>query len=480
MIDTISSDPSTDFCSDPDYSPDYSKLLADAADRGARYLASLPERRVWPERRAVDSLREASASPLPEAGTSAQTVLAELDAIAAPATVATAGPRYFGFVTGGALPAAVAAGMLSNAWDQNAFSRVSSPAGAALEQIALGWATDLLGLPSGCAAALTTGATIANFTALAAARHALLDREGWDVDARGLFGAPELNVVVGAEVHPSVRKGLGMLGLGRERTIELETDDQGCIRADRLPRIDGPTIVCAQAGNVNSGGSDPFSALRAWCDRTGAWLHVDGAFGLWAAASSSKRALVAGVETADSWATDGHKWLNVPYDSGIAFVRDGDALRAAMSISAAYLPDPEGPDRDGRDPFQTSPECSRRARGIELWAALRNLGRSGVEDLVDRCCRHALRFASGLRAAGFDVLNDVVLNQVVVVFGDAARTEDVIARIQAEGICWCGVTHWKGRTAMRISVSNWATSDADVEASLDSMLRCAYATECER
>ena len=456
MIDTISPH------------PDYRKLLADAADRGACYLESLPTRRVWPDEDAITRLSDLSGSALPEQGSAPEAVLAELDEIAAPATVATAGSRYFGFVTGGALPATVAAGVLTHAWDQNVFSLISSPAGALLEEIALDWLTDVLGLPASCTAALTSGATLANFTALAAARHALLEREGWDVEARGLFGAPELNVVVGAEVHPAVRKGLGMLGLGRDRTLELETDDQGCIRADALPTIEGPTIVIAQAGNVNSGGSDPFVALREWCDRIGAWLHVDGAFGLWAAAAPSKRALVAGVETADSWATDGHKWLNVPYDSGIAFVRNGASLRATMALSAAYLPD------DGRrEPFHSTPECSRRARGIELWAALRSLGRSGVAALIEDCCQHASRFAEGLRGAGYDVLNDVVLNQVVVSFGDASRTQEVIRRIQAEGVCWCGVTHWRGQTAMRISVSNWSTTTADVEASLESILRCA-------
>jgi len=447
---------------------DYGKLLADAADRGARYLASLAERRVWPEESAVASLGERVGAPLPARGAAPAAVLAELDALVGPATVATAGPRYFGFVTGGALPASVAAAVLANAWDQNAFSLASSPAGALVEEIALCWLGALLGLPSGCGAALTTGATLANTTALAAARHALLEREGWDVEAKGLQRAPELGVVVGAEVHPAVRKGLGLLGLGRDRALTLPVDAQGRIRADALPELRGPTIVCAQAGNVNSGASDPFPALRRWCDRFGAWLHVDGAFGLWAAAAPTRAGQVAGVECADSWATDAHKWLNVPYDAGIAFVRRPEVLRAAMSIAAAYLP---GDAR--REPFHSSPEFSRRARGIELYAALRSLGRDGVADLVERCCRHAARFAQGLREAGHEVLNEVVLNQVVVAFGDAARTEQVVRRIQAEGVCWCGATRWRGRSAVRISVSNWATGSDDVEASLASILRCA-------
>jgi len=450
--------------------PDYGALFGDAAARAARYADSLETRRVWPRAEALDRLVERVGSALPDAGLAPADVLAELDGLAAAATTGSAGPRYFGFVTGGALPSATAASMLASAWDQNAFSIASSPAGALLEEIAVAWLLDVLGLPAACSAALTTGATLANFSALAAARHSLLARQGFDVEARGLFGAPEIRVVVGAEVHPSLRKGLGLLGFGRDRTLELEVDAQGCIRADALPSLSGPTIVCAQAGNVNSGGSDPFTELREWCDGFDAWLHVDGAFGLWAAAAPGRRHLVRGIELADSWATDGHKWLNVPYDSGIAFVRDGAALRNAMSISAAYLPGDSQ-----REPFHTSPECSRRARGVELFATLRELGRSGVADLVERCCRFATRFAQGLSQAGCEVLNEVVLNQVVVAFGDAECTEDTIRRVQDEGICWCGVTRWRGRTAMRISVSNWSTRERHVDASLESILRCARA-----
>jgi glutamate/tyrosine decarboxylase-like PLP-dependent enzyme len=451
----------------------YGALFGDAARRAARYADSLESRRVCASTDAFERLDRLVGSVVPEDGCAPAAVLAELDTLAAPATVASAGPRYFGFVTGGALPSAVAASMLASAWDQNAFSTASSPAGAKLEAIVLGWLTDVLGLPSDCSAALTTGATLANFSALAAARHALLAREGWDVEARGLYGAPEVRIVVGAEVHPSLRKGLGMLGFGRTRTLELEVDAQGCIRADALPKLDGPTIVCAQAGNVNSGGSDPFLALREWCDEFDGWLHIDGAFGLWAAAAPERKHLVRGVECADSWATDGHKWLNVPYDSGIAFVRDGAALSDAMAISSAYLPGAS----QQREPFHTSPECSRRARGIELYATLRELGRVGVADLVERCCRLASRFADALEAAGYEVLNEVVLNQVVVAFGDEACTEATIRRIQQEGVCWCGVTRWRGRAAMRISVSNWSTAERHVDASLESILRCARAAQ---
>ena len=449
---------------------DSPSLIRDAAERGARYLAELDRRAVCADAAAVTRLREALAGSLPDTGSDAATVIADLDAFGSPATVATAGPRYFGFVTGGALPVTVGAATLAAAWDQNAFSSTSSEAGAIFDQVALRWLAELLGLPAGCGGALVTGATMANFTALAAARHALLAAAGWDVEAQGLFGAPPFDVFVGAEVHASVRKAIALLGLGRDRVHVLPVDDQGRIRADRLPALPGRALVCAQAGNVNSGASDPFEALRAWCDAAGAWLHVDGAFGLFAAASPQLREQVRGVERADSWATDAHKWLNVPYDCGAVFVRDPAALRAAMANEAAYLPT-----QPLREPFHYGPELSRRARGVEVVAALRSLGRDGVAALIERCCRHARRFAEGLGKAGHEVLNEIALNQVVVAFGDEATTARVIARVQQEGECWCGPTRWRGRAAMRISVSSWATREADVERSLDSILRCAAA-----
>lgn len=445
-----------------------STIIRDAAERGGRYLDGLDRRPVRADATAVARLRDSLAGPLPERPTDAATVLADLDALGSPATVATAGPRYFGFVTGGALPVTVAAASLAAAWDQNAFSSTSSEAGAVFDQTALRWLADLLGLPTGVGGALVTGATMANLCALAAARHALLAAVGWDVEAEGLFGAPPFDVFVGEEAHPSLGKALALLGLGRARVRTLPVDGAGAIRADRLPAPGGPALVCAQAGNVNSGASDPFDALRDWCDAAGAWLHVDGAFGLFAAASKHFRDRVRGVERADSWATDAHKWLNVPYDSGIAFVRDPDALRGAMASAAAYLPT-----QPLREPFHFTPELSRRARGIELVAALRNLGRAGVAELVERCCRHARRFADGLRAAGHEILNDVVLNQVVVALGDEPTCARAIAAIQRDGVCWCGPTRWCGRAAMRISVSSWATRDEDVELSLASILRCA-------
>ena len=461
---------------------DQRELLSDAAERATRYLAHLAERPVPPCPAAVDSLRAWADRPLPEAPASPRDVLADLDDAVAPATMASPGPRFFGWVHGGSLPATVAASWLAATWDQNAFAYQSSPGAVLVEELALAWLREALGLPAAVAGTFATGATAANFAALAAARHRVLARVGHDVERNGLFGAPAVTVATSAESHPTVRKALGLLGLGRDRVVALPVDEQGRIDAARLPDLPGPLIVCAQAGNVNTGACDPFDALRDWADERGAWLHVDGAFGLWAQASPRLRHLTAGVERADSWATDGHKWLNVPYDCGIAFVRDEAALRRAMAFDAAYLPG--GPvdgsaaeDRPGpqREPFHYGLETSRRARGLEVYAALRSLGRSGLAEMIERGCAQARRFAEGLRAAGFEVLNEVALNQVVVSFGDGRRTADVIERIQQAGVCWCGPTHWRGRDAMRISVSCWATTDADVERSLESILACARA-----
>jgi glutamate/tyrosine decarboxylase-like PLP-dependent enzyme len=383
--------------------------------------------------------------------------------------MAMAGRRFFGFVIGGTLPVALAASWLATAWDQNSALAAVTPGTAALEQAALRWLIEALDLPPGCGGGFVTGATMANLTALAAARHSVLARAGWDVEADGLFGAPPITVVVGAESHPSLTKALGLLGLGRSRVQRVPVDSQGRMRADALPALRGPMIVCLQAGNVNTGASDPFSAIIPRAREMGAWVHIDGAFGLWAAASPALRHHIEGVQAADSWATDAHKWLNVPYDSGVALVRDAAALRATMAITAAYLPT-EGATRN---PADYAPELSRRARGVEVWAALRSLGRAGLAELIERCCRHARRFAEGLTHAGYHVLNDVVLNQVLVSFGDAATTARVIAAIQADGTCWCGGTDWQGQTAMRISVSSWATTDEDVERSLAAMVRVA-------
>jgi glutamate/tyrosine decarboxylase-like PLP-dependent enzyme len=443
-------------------------LLEDSLRRAVAYLDSLAERPVRPSCAAVDALA-ALDEPLPESPAEAKDVLERLDTLVSPATMAMAGPRFFGFVIGGSLPVALAANWLASAWDQNTGYYASTPGVSYLEEVARRWLLELLDLPRDSAAGFVTGATVANFTALAAARNAVLTRVGWAVEADGLVGAPPIRVIVGEECHPTLSKSLGMLGLGRARVTRVPVDDQGRMRATELPAISGPTILCLQAGNVNTGAFDPFTEICPQARDAGAWIHVDGAFGLWARASRAFAPRTRGIELADSWATDAHKWLNVPYDSGIAFVRNGDALRAAMAITADYLPTPG----EHRNPSDYTPELSRRARGVEIWAALRELGRQGVSEMIERNCRQARRFAARLGTAGYEVLNDVVLNQVLVKFGDAATTRAAIDAIQADGTCWAGVTIWQGHTAMRISVCSWATTDEDVERSADAMIRCA-------
>jgi glutamate/tyrosine decarboxylase-like PLP-dependent enzyme len=442
-------------------------LLGAAAARALAYLRGSHERAVAPAPAAVEALHDL-ARPLPAAPTPPSEVLATLDRVGSPATVVTNGGRYFGFVNGAALPASMAASWLANTWDQNVALRVMSPAAAAFEDVALEWVRDLLGLPDGCGSALVNGATLGNFTALAAARHAQLARAGWDVERDGLFGAPPLSVVAGDEVHVSVLKALALLGLGRGRVHRVPADAQGRMRADALPALDSRTIVCIQAGNVNTGSFDPAGEICRRARDAGAWVHVDGAFGLWAAASPLLRHLTEGVELADSWATDGHKWPNVGYDCGIALVRDAGALRSAMAAVSAYFVPGER-----REPSQFSPEMSRRARGVELWASLLSLGRDGLAALLERTCGHARAFARGLRESGYEVLNDVVLNQVLVSFGEGQFTRAVIDRVQRDGTCWCGGTEWQGRVAMRISVSSWSTTDDDVQRSLEAIRRAA-------
>jgi glutamate/tyrosine decarboxylase-like PLP-dependent enzyme len=444
------------------------ELLEDAARRAQRYLESLDKRAVAPTADAVRALARFD-EPLPDAPSDPRSTLRLLDEVGSPATTAMAGPRFFGFVIGGALPVTVATNWLTTAWDQNTGLWAPTPSTATLEEVALRWLLELFDLPRTAGGAFVTGANVANLTALAAARHVVLSRAGWDVEANGLFGAPPITVIVGEEVHPTVTKSLGILGLGRKRVVVVPADGQGRMRADALPRIEGPTIVCAQAGNVNTGAFDPLPAIADAVQAGGGWLHVDGAFGLWARTAQSRRHLAEGIERADSWATDAHKWLNVPYDSGVALVRDVHALRAAMAITAEYLPTESG----RRNPADHTPELSRRARGVDIWAALRTLGRSGVAELIERTCAHARRFAEGLSKAGHDVLSDVVLNQVLVSFGDAERTQRVIAAVQEDGTCWCGATVWQGKTAMRISVCSWATTSEDVEKSLAAILRAA-------
>ena len=436
--------------------------LQQVADLAETYLQELADRRVSPLPESIASLRSLD-GPLPDLGIPPDEIVRTLAALAGPATVASAGGRYFGFVTGGSLPAALGAAWLVSAWDQNAGLRVASPAAVVLEDIALRWVVEALGLPPTSGAALVTGATMANFTCLAAARHALLARAGWDVEAQGLFDAPQLRVVVGAEIHATLLKALALLGLGRERVIRVPVDCQGRLLADALPPLDNRTIVCLQAGNVNTGAFDPAAEVCTLARKAGSWVHIDGAFGIWAAASPAYRHLTAGCELADSWATDAHKWPNTGYDCGIALVRDPAHLVAAMAINAAYLTT-----QTEREPMHYSPEASRRARGIELWAALRSLGRDGLADLINRTCRHARRFAEALASASFTILNDVVINQVLV-----AMTEEQLARIQAEGTCWCGGTVWQGHPAMRISVSSWATTDDDVDRSVAAIIASA-------
>lgn len=443
-------------------------LLEDAARRASQYLDALPGRAVAPLPAAIERLCLLD-EPLPEHPQAPDTILRRLDEIGSPATAATAGGRFFGFVIGGALPVTVAANWLATAWDQNAALHGPTPGVAAFEQTALRWLLEILDLPRQSAGAFVTGATQANLCGLAAARHSVLKKVGWDVESDGLFGAPPITVVVSAEAHPTLFKSLGVLGLGRSRVVKVGTDAQGRMRAELLPPLSGPTILCAQAGNVNTGAFDPIAELCERARLVGAWVHVDGAFGLWAAAVPELGHLCDGVALADSWATDAHKWLNVPYDSGLAFVRDADCLRAAMSVTAAYLPSTVS----ARSPSDFTPELSRRARGVDIWAALSALGRSGVADMITRCCGHARRFAQALEGAGHTILNDVVLNQVLVSFGDAATTRRVITELQADGTCWCGVTEWQGQAAMRISVSSWATTTDDVEVSIAAMLRVA-------
>jgi glutamate/tyrosine decarboxylase-like PLP-dependent enzyme len=444
-----------------------SDLLDDTARRASRYLESLDSRSVAPSKDAVAALKRLERA-FPERVSPPGEVIAELDEIGSPATVTSAGGRFFGFVFGGSLPVTVAAGWLATAWDQNAGLVVGSPISAALEEVAARWLIDIFHLPPQSGVGFVTCATAANFSALAAARHALLARAGWDVEARGLFGAPPITVIVGEEVHASVQKALSMVGFGRERVVRVPVDNQGRMRLDALPSVDDRTVVCVQAGNVNTGSFDTVAQIFERARSPGAWVHVDAAFGMWALAAPARAHLAAGIEHADSWACDAHKWLNVPYDSGLVFTRDPLALRAAMSTSGAYLAQDEE-----RIPYQYTPDFSRRARGIEAWAALRHLGREGLADLVERLCRRATQFAEGLTAAGYHVLNEVVLNQVLVSFGSAERTHEVIKRIQEDGTCWCGGTVWQGKTAMRISVSSWATTEEDVERSLAAMLRAA-------
>lgn len=450
------------------------ELLEHAGQRGLQYLERVAQRSVAATLSGSE-LRRRLETRLPAEGEPAGTILRAVADAAEDGTVASTGPRFFGFVIGGNLPAALAADWLVSTWDQNAAVFATSPLASVIEEITAGWLRELAGLPSTSSVGFVTGCQMASFTGLAAARHRVLQRAGWDVETDGLCGAPQIEVLVSEEAHYTITLALRLLGLGAARLRRIPTDAQGRMRIDELRTAlrggQGPCLVCAQAGNVNTGAFDPIDAVADAARERGAWLHVDGAFGLWAAASPRRAALTRGIERADSIACDAHKWLNVPYDCGIVFCADEAAHRAAMTLEAAYI----AGSRDERDPHEFVPEESRRARAVPVYAALRSLGRSGLAQLIERHCRHARRFADGLRAAGFEVLNEVVLNQVLVAFGDAERTRRTIAAIQREGTCWCGGTVWQGRTAMRISVSNWRTTEEDVERSLEAIVRVAAA-----
>jgi glutamate/tyrosine decarboxylase-like PLP-dependent enzyme len=453
---------------------DLERLLTRAARTAATHRRTVGERPTVPERSA-DDIRSAFAGPLPEEPADPERVLDELLAAADGAIVGSVGPRFFGFVTGGALPAATAADMLATGWDQAAFNEVLAPAAGAAEDAAATWLKELLGLPATASTGFVTGAQAGNTVGLAIGRSEVLGREGWDVNRRGLHGAPPVRVVASEERHATVDRALRLLGLGTDSLQPVRADPNGAIDVDHLEEVlrsdsGTPTVVALQAGNVNTGACDDFVSAVPLAERHGAWVHVDGAFGLWAAASPRFAHLTRGVEDADSWGTDGHKWLNVPYDCGFAFCRDPELHAATMSYRAAYLTRP-----DDATPMlgDLTPESSRRARGFAVWAALQELGRSGVTALVDRCCDHARAMAELLATGGATIHNDVVMNQVLVGFGSSERTDAVVDAVQREGTCWAGATTWRGDRLMRIAVSNWSTTREDVERSAEAILRCA-------
>ncbi|HSH22086.1 MAG TPA: aminotransferase class V-fold PLP-dependent enzyme, partial [Candidatus Caenarcaniphilales bacterium] len=457
-------------------------LLRATAEQAIDFLSGLPDRPVTAQA-TLGELRRALAGELPEHGEAADSVVSQLVANGQPGVIGIPGPRFFGFVIGGSLPAALAADWLTSTWDQNAGIYAAGPAAAVVEEVAAAWLLDLFDLPRESSVGFTTGCQMAHVTALAAARRSVLLRHGWDVEQRGLAGAPQIRVLAGDEVHVTIPIALQMLGLGSSNVERVPVDEQGRMRPDALRELlvggdaDAPTIVCVQVGNVNTGACDPVDEIADIVrEREGAWLHVDGAFGLWARVSPKLRHLARGVERADSWASDSHKWLNVPYDSGLVIVRDTAAHRAAMMLMAAYLIPAGG---DERDPSNFVPEFSRRARGFAVYAALRSLGRSGVTELVERCSGLARRMADRLAAEPrVEVLNEVVLNQVLVRFGnDDALTADVVRRVQEDGTCWLSGSRWQGRGVMRISVSNWSTTDADADVSVEAILRCWRETQ---
>jgi len=442
-------------------------ILSSAAKRAQGYLDGLKERRVYPDQASLQELKRFPVE-LPEASAEAEEIIGLLNSAGSINTVATNGGRYFGFVFGGALPVSLAANWLASAWDQNAVFRITSPVATHIEKIAGGWLVDLLGLPPQSAVGFVTGTTMANFCGVIAARYQLCRRMGWDIKSSGMNNAPRIRVIAGEEVHASMQRALIMAGFGLDEIVKVPTDDQGRIIAEKIPELDEATLVCVQAGNVNTGAIDPIKEVCLCAKEKGAWVHVDGAFGLWARVSPKKSPFTEGCELADSWAIDLHKWLNVPYDSGLVICKEAQVLHNALSVSAAYLPDSIEP-----EPYFNTPEMSRRARAIDAWAAIYSLGRKGVVDLIERCCSLAELFSSKLEEAGFKVLNKVTLNQVLVSFGDPELTNRIIKKIQDDGTCWCGGTVWKGITAMRISVSSWMTTKEDIERSAAAIIRIA-------
>lgn len=436
-----------------------------AASHALDYVGRIPSRRVAPDAAALAALSVFD-EPLPAQGSDATDVLDQLHHHASPATVATTGGRFFGLVVGGSTPAAMGAAMLAASWDQVAIMEAVAPSSVRLERVAARWVLDLLGLPATCSVGFATGSSVANLTALAAARHAQYRKLGVAIDRVGLAGAPPLRAVVSEQAHVTVLKALNVLGIGQDQIERVACNRQGQMVPSAIPKLDERSLLCLQAGNVNSGASDPFAEIVGPARRAGAWVHVDGAFGLWAAASPALQPLVEGVEDADSWAVDAHKWLNTPYDCGLAICRDPLAVHAVMTTQAPYL----------AHDVQAAPkdmvlEFSRRARGVEVWAALKELGREGVIDLLDRCCAHARDLARGLEALGFEVLNEVVLNQVVATAGTPEQVQRLVSAVQQEGECWFGSTVWQGRTAIRLSVASWATTAQDIERTLASIQR---------
>lgn len=442
------------------------QTLLSSAIKAIDYLQDVEARGVAPTEQAIKNM-SAFDETLPYVGKDALQTIDFLNQFGSPATMASNGNRYYGFVIGGSHTAALAANWMASAWDQNAGLDITSPVSAKIETVTERWLTEVLPVARGSSVGFVTGVTMANFCALAAARSSISQQHNWDVEANGLYGAPRIMVVVGEEVHGSLLKALSMLGLGSDRVVRVASDHNGRMRMDSLPPLDARTILCLQAGNVNTGGMDD-GAIISYAKSQGAWVHIDGAFGLWAGASEYKKHLTRGYAQADSWATDGHKWLNVPYDNGLVICRNGHHLRKAMSTQGDYL------DQSGeRIPYQYTPELSRRARAVDVWAAMRTLGKHGIDDLVTRTCVYAEFVAAQLTDAGYEILNEIETNQILVSFGTDEDTNRVIQTVQSEGTCWCSGTKWKGRVAMRISLSSAKTTELDIRYSVEAILKAA-------